>query len=37
MLIDKERQIRGFYDGTDPEAIKTLLEDLETLKNSYKD
>jgi protein SCO1/2 len=37
MLIDKERQIRGFYDGTDPEAIKTLLEDLKTLKNSYKD
>jgi protein SCO1/2 len=37
MLIDKERQIRGFYDGTDPKAIKTLLEDLKTLKNSYKE
>ncbi|WP_375239666.1 SCO family protein [Aurantibacter sp.] len=37
ILIDKERQIRGFYDGTNPEALKTLLEDLETLKNSYKD
>jgi len=36
MLIDKEKQIRGFYDGTDPEGIKTLLEDLKTLKNSYK-
>ena len=25
MLIDKKKQIRGFYDGTDPEAIKQLL------------
>ncbi|CAH8282713.1 protein SCO1/2 [Mariniflexile fucanivorans] len=32
MLIDKKRQIRGFYDGTDPEAIKELLEDIEILK-----
>lgn len=32
MLIDKKRQIRGFYDGTNPEDIKTLLEDIETLK-----
>ncbi len=35
MLIDKERQIRGFYDGTDPEAIETLLEDIKILKASY--
>jgi len=33
MLIDKKRQIRGFYDGTQPEDIKQLLEDLETLKD----
>ena len=32
MLIDKKRQIRGFYDGTNPEEIKTLLEDIKTLK-----
>lgn len=32
MLIDKKRQIRGFYDGTNPEDIKTLLEDINTLK-----
>lgn len=31
-LIDKEKRIRGFYDGTDPEAIKTLLEDIKTLE-----
>lgn len=32
MLIDKKRQIRGFYDGTDSEAIKQLLKDIEKLK-----
>ncbi|MCB0375460.1 MAG: SCO family protein [Sinomicrobium sp.] len=36
MLIDKERRIRGFYDGTDPEAIEKLLADLKLLKESYK-
>lgn len=32
MLIDKKRQIRGFYDGTKPEDIDKLLEDIATLK-----
>lgn len=32
MLIDKKRQIRGFYDGTDSDAIKKLLEDIKILK-----
>jgi protein SCO1/2 len=32
MLIDKKRQIRGFYDGTNPEDIDRLLEDIATLK-----
>ena len=32
MLIDKKRQIRGFYDGTDAEAITKLLEDINILK-----
>ena len=35
MLIDKKRQIRGYYDGTDDEAIEQLLEDIEILKSSY--
>lgn len=35
MLIDKERRIRGTYDGTNPEEIKRLLEDLKILKASY--
>ena len=32
LLIDKKRQIRGFYDGTQSEDIERLLEDIETLK-----
>ncbi|WP_179009594.1 SCO family protein [Winogradskyella forsetii] len=32
MLIDKKRQIRGFYDGTKPKDIERILEDIETLK-----
>ena len=36
MLIDKDRQIRGFYDGTDPEEIERLLDDIKILKASYK-
>lgn len=32
MLIDKKRQIRGFYDGTKPEDIQQLLHDIEVLK-----
>ncbi len=37
VLVDKKKRIRGFYDGTDPEAIKQLLEDLKTLKQeTYK-
>lgn len=35
MLIDKQRQIRGFYDGTDPEEIERLLDDIKILKASY--
>jgi len=32
MLIDKKRQIRGFYDGTNAEDIDKLLDDIEILK-----
>jgi len=32
VLVDKKRRIRGFYDGTNPEAIETLLEDIEILQ-----
>ena len=36
VLVDKDRQIRGFYDGTDPEAIENLMHDLEVLKAEYR-
>lgn len=32
MLIDKKRQIRGYYDGTKPEDIDRLLEDIKVLE-----
>ncbi|MDT0557880.1 SCO family protein [Ichthyenterobacterium sp. W332] len=36
LLIDKKRQIRGHYDGTNPEDIERLLDDIKILKASYK-
>ena len=36
ILVDKEKRIRGFYDGTKKEEIDRLLEDLAILKASYK-
>ena len=35
ILVDKERRIRGFYDGTNSEDIARLRTDLNTLKASY--
>ncbi|HNQ27601.1 MAG TPA: SCO family protein [Aquaticitalea sp.] len=35
MLIDKKRQIRGFYDGTNPDEIQRLLKDIKILKAEY--
>jgi len=32
ILIDKKRQIRGFYDGTDKEDIQRIFEDITILK-----
>ncbi|MGB7842352.1 MAG: SCO family protein [Salinimicrobium sp.] len=32
VLVDKEKRIRGFYDGTDPDAIDDLLHDIEILE-----
>lgn len=37
MLIDSKKRIRGFYDGTDPEAIEQLLEDIRILKAEEKE
>lgn len=36
MLIDKKRQIRGYYDGTKLEDIDRLLNDIKILKKEYQ-
>jgi protein SCO1/2 len=36
ILVDKKRRIRGFYDGTKPEEIELLMQDLRVLQESYK-
>tara|TARA_R110002153_G_scaffold236183_2_gene389667 strand:+ start:4121 stop:4753 length:633 start_codon:yes stop_codon:yes gene_type:complete len=35
ILVDREKRIRGFYDGTNREDIKRLLEDIKILEASY--
>lgn len=37
VLVDKSARIRGFYDGTDPQAISDLLKDIEILKEEYRE
>ena len=32
ILIDKERRIRGFYDGTDASELERIKKDIEILK-----
>lgn len=34
ILIDKKKQIRGIYDGTNDDDIKRIIEDIKTLKTS---
>lgn len=36
VLVDKEKRIRGFYDGTDQEEITQLIEDIDILKLEYQ-
>ncbi len=36
VLVDKQKRIRGMYDGTDDEDIDRLLEDIVILKEEYK-
>ncbi|MEO0506441.1 MAG: SCO family protein [Bacteroidota bacterium] len=35
ILVDKERRIRGYYDGTNIEEMEKLLSDIAILRNSY--
>lgn len=36
LLIDKDRRIRGKYDGTKEDDVNRLLEDIETLRKEYE-
>lgn len=36
VLVDKKKQIRGFYDGTDLEDISRLIEDIKLLQKESK-
>ncbi|SDT25070.1 protein SCO1/2 [Maribacter dokdonensis] len=35
ILVDKDKRIRGFYDGTKKEDMDKIMGDIEILKNSY--
>lgn len=35
VLVDKEKRIRGIYDGTNPEEIREAIEDIKILKQEY--
>ncbi len=35
ILVDPDKRIRGFYDGTDAVAMQTLLSDIKTLQVEY--
>jgi protein SCO1/2 len=36
VLVDKEKRIRGFYDGTQSKAIAELMADIKILKSEYQ-
>lgn len=33
VLVDKQKRIRGAYDGTDPKQVSQLIDDIKTLQN----
>ncbi len=35
ILVDPVQRIRGFYDGTDPQAMQTLITDIALLKAEF--
>jgi len=37
ILVDKKRQIRGFYDGTDNDDIQRLIKDIKILQKESRD
>lgn len=36
VLVDKEKRIRGYYNGTDEKEVDNLLRDIQRLKKEYK-
>ena len=36
VLVDKDKHVRGIYDGTTEEGTKKLISDIQTLLNEYK-
>lgn len=36
VLVDKEKRIRGIYDGTSKEEVDQLIEDIELLRSEYE-
>lgn len=36
VLVDKEKRIRGAYDGTQPDQVDKMMDDMETLLDEYK-
>lgn len=36
VLVDKEKRIRGTYDGTNPDEIEEAIEDIKILKKEYQ-
>ena len=36
VLVDKEKRLRGFYDGTSKQDVDRLIEDIYTLLDEYK-
>jgi protein SCO1/2 len=35
VLVDKEKHIRGIYDGTDPATVQKMISDVQTLRKEY--
>jgi protein SCO1/2 len=35
ILVDPEQRLRGFYDGTDLEAMQSLIQDISILKEEF--
>ncbi len=37
LLVDKERRVRGVYDGTEQEQVNTLMDDIRLLLDEYSE